>query len=144
MDEDEWAKIGVAVKKRRQALDLTLRQAATGADLSDTTWVKLEAGQVMSSRTLRRAAAPLRWPTDWHRYVIAGEQPPTVEHTTVHVGAAHGDLGGLKATIGGFTSSGDLTVTSEDPTLAALNADPDLSDEDRETVIALVKRLRGR
>lgn len=79
MDEAERRNVGEVVKARRAELDLTQRQAALAADVSDTTWVKVESGQVVGERTYRRIAGPLRWPQKWLDWAKEGKMPPEVD-----------------------------------------------------------------
>lgn len=66
---------GSAVRARREKMDLTIRAAAFRAGMSDTTWMSIEAGNSVSSRSVRRAAEALGWPADAYRRIMAGEDP---------------------------------------------------------------------
>lgn len=91
---------GQRIRRRRLALDLTIRQAASRAQVSDTTWGALEAGRPVSDRTVRRATQALEWPPDAIDRLLAGEDPDDWDDPT-------------SADVGGFAALG-LDLTSDE------------------------------
>jgi transcriptional regulator with XRE-family HTH domain len=96
MDAD-WARVGTTVRDRRLALDLTQKEAADGAGVSDTTWVALESGQRVSARTCRKAARPLQWTPESISRVLAGHDPVEVE------AASDSEIAALRAEVARLT-----------------------------------------
>lgn len=61
---DDWARVGTAVRARRLAVNLTQREAAGAAGVSDTTWLVLESGRKVGERTVLGACRALNWTAD--------------------------------------------------------------------------------
>jgi transcriptional regulator with XRE-family HTH domain len=73
-----WAEIGVLVKQRRLALQLSQRACATRAGLSPTTWGSVENGtHPMSSITRVGVARAIGWPADAIDRLLDGADPDT-------------------------------------------------------------------
>lgn len=72
-----WRRLAEFVRSRRDELDISQREAAYSAGVSDTTWSHIEGGTRTgySSRTLRGVCRALGWtPTSTAR-VLAGGEP---------------------------------------------------------------------
>lgn len=82
--QDEWARVGAAVRKRREDLGLTQTELAATAHVSDTTVRVLERARRTSYRAgnLRAIARALQWPDDAIDRIRAGR--PADEDMTGH------------------------------------------------------------
>lgn len=74
---DEWARVGAAVRERREGLGLTQLQLATQAGVSESMVRVLETARRTSYRggNLRAIARALNWPDDAIDRVLAGRPP---------------------------------------------------------------------
>lgn len=74
-----WENVAVAVTERRKALGLTQGEASSRADISPTTWQKLESrAEPLSDRSLDRLAMALGWMPDFAERIGKGESPRLV------------------------------------------------------------------
>lgn len=81
--ETHRVRLGTIVKNRRQALQLTQREAADAAGFSDMTWFKVERGDVVSERTLIGVDKAMRWERGSSKGVLAGGEPVPTETAAV-------------------------------------------------------------
>lgn len=83
---EQWAKVGRAVRDRRNALGLTIGQAVSkaGAGIQQTTWSKLENAQQTSysSRALFAVCRALEWTSDSIERVMTGGEAVVHDDTT--------------------------------------------------------------
>lgn len=77
MTPDEWARVGAAVRTRREDLGMTQTELAGAARVSDTTVRVLETARRTSYRAgnLRAIARALEWPDDAIDRIRAGLDP---------------------------------------------------------------------
>lgn len=83
---DETRRLGELVRDRREALDLTQRDAEIAAKVSHQTWWQVENGRGASPRTLRAVDRALRWRTGSAQDVLKGGDPvedPDLEPATL-------------------------------------------------------------
>lgn len=74
---DEWARVGAAVRERREGLGLTQLELATQAGVSESMVRVLETARRANYRAgnLRAIARVLQWPDDAIDRVLAGRPP---------------------------------------------------------------------
>lgn len=78
-----WSHVGAAVTARRNALELSQRQAAEQSGVSPTTWQKVEARhEPVTQRSLRAIARVLQWPQDFADLIMAGTPPDAIPTVT--------------------------------------------------------------
>lgn len=68
-------RLGDVVRARREALNLTQRDAETVAGVSHQTWWQVENGRSASQRTLRAVDRAMRWKPGSARSVLEGKDP---------------------------------------------------------------------
>lgn len=67
------------VLQRRRELGLSQADAARRANVSPTTWIKLEAAGELSASKRRSAMVALGWGVDAYERLLAGEDPGSVD-----------------------------------------------------------------
>ncbi|MGH7341866.1 MAG: helix-turn-helix domain-containing protein [Candidatus Rokuibacteriota bacterium] len=72
-------RLGTFVRRRRTALDLSQRDAAARARISDQTWLNVEHGRGASERKLAQIERALDWPPGTIDAILGGSDPPPVE-----------------------------------------------------------------
>jgi transcriptional regulator with XRE-family HTH domain len=82
--ETHRVRLGTIVRDRRQALEMTQREAADAAGFSDMTWFKVERGDVVSERTLIGVDRALRWKRGSAKDVLAGGDPTELPDAAGH------------------------------------------------------------
>lgn len=75
---DRWGVAVAALTQRRNLFKLSQRRCAILADVSPTTWSKMEKGEYVESLTQSAAAQALGWPADFFDRVMAGEDPASL------------------------------------------------------------------
>lgn len=115
MTDDPLQRLGALVRRRRIVLNLSQRDAAARARISDQTWLNIENGRGATERKLAQVERALDWPSGTIDSVMAGEDEPA-------------SLVGL---------------SSRDRLLALLAAE-DLSSDEIEQVIRFVREMRTR
>jgi len=80
------ALVAAAVRDRREALGLSIADAARLAGLAWPTWQRLELGQAAPRRdTVRLAARVLQWPSDFPQRILREERLEALSLTPVAI-----------------------------------------------------------
>jgi len=66
------------IQHRRSELGLSQAEAARRANVSPTTWIKMEAAGELSASKRRSAMVALGWSVDAYERLLAGEEPQHV------------------------------------------------------------------
>jgi len=69
------------VRERRLELDLSQRDAAVRAGISNQTWLNVENGRSANGRSLTKIERALDWPPGTIDAIAAGTDPPSVAAT---------------------------------------------------------------
>jgi hypothetical protein len=70
-----WDRLGALVRRRREALGLSVKDATAGRKISDTTWLKLEGGEPIQPAKLAQVPPAIKWSTDSPDRVLRGDDP---------------------------------------------------------------------
>lgn len=84
--------VGQAVRERRDAIPLTVREAAAIAGVSDTTWGNVESGKPSNRRTRLGVCRALGWSDDSFDRLLAGEDPAEAAEAADQSPAVSDDL----------------------------------------------------
>lgn len=76
---DDYARLALAVKARREALRLTIEDAAEGADVSENTWIRVEAGRRARGLSYAGIDEALAWRAGSCRAVLGGGDPTPIQ-----------------------------------------------------------------
>lgn len=103
--------VALAIRRRREDLELTQETAARLAGLSVATWANIERGSTRpTAATIRGVAAALRWPAPFMDDIEAGREPGAL---------GSGDLASDLADIAAWNPQAHGLVRSLIETLAA-------------------------
>lgn len=84
------ARLGQLARERRAELDhLTVKEAALIADVSDTTWTSMEAGNPASAKTYKGMELALAWKPGSAEAVLAGGNPTADKFAESRVRSFH-------------------------------------------------------
>jgi transcriptional regulator with XRE-family HTH domain len=81
--ENALDRLGRLVRERRLALDLSQRDAAVRAKISNQTWLNVENGRSVSERTLSRIERVLDWSPGTIETILAGKPSPSAPETVL-------------------------------------------------------------
>lgn len=89
-----WDRLGALVRRRREALGLSVKDATAGRKISDTTWLKLEGGEPILRAKLAQVPPAIRWTPDSPDRVLAGADPLELDADPEALREGHGGTEG--------------------------------------------------